>query len=144
MPNSDTLEDALPPLLDAFYARVREDDLIGPVFNDAIHDWPHHLARIGDFWSSVMLSSGRYKGNPVARHLPHAARLTPAAFERWLQIWRQTTDEHVPGPLAHALQAKAERIGESLQLALQFPSPAQQVEIERSRHRRKDDSPYGE
>lgn len=125
MPDEDAIEAALPALIERFYARAREDALIGPVFNDAVDDWPAHLARITDFWSSVMLSTGRYKGDPVGKHMVHAARVTPAMFKRWLAIWADTTDDMLPLPFAQALQAKAARIAESLQLAMRYPSPAQ-------------------
>jgi hypothetical protein len=53
-------------LVDEFYARVRADTELAPIFNRAIPgDWGLHLATMRDFWSSVMLTSGRYKGNPV-------------------------------------------------------------------------------
>lgn len=125
-------ETRLPDLLGRFYDRVRQDPILGPVFNDAVHDWDDHLARIADFWSSVMSSTGRYKGNPVAKHLLHATRIMPAMFERWLAIWTQTTDEMLDPPMAHAMQAKAARIAESLQLAIHFPSPLQKAMMERS------------
>jgi hemoglobin len=120
-------ESAMPEVLRTFYGRVREDDLLGPIFNAAVHDWGEHLGRIGDFWSSVMLGSGRYKGDPVGKHLPHAAHLDRTRFERWLQIWGETTSEMLPHARAEALQAKARRIAESLQLAIEFPSPAQKA-----------------
>jgi len=113
-------EAALERIVTAFYARVREDAELGPIFNDAIHDWPDHLKTLTAFWSSVMLTSGRYKGNPMAAHLKHQARITPALFDRWLALWKRTTDEMMPPAAAAALQAKAARIGESLQLALFF------------------------
>jgi hemoglobin len=111
---------ALAALVALFYTRVRADDLIGPLFNDAIGDWPHHLDKLTAFWSSVMLTSGRYKGQPVPAHLRHADRITPAMFTRWLALWRVTTAEMFAAPAAAALQAKAERIAESLGLALHF------------------------
>lgn len=116
----DIDEAGLERLVAAFYARVREDAELGPIFNDAIRDWPEHLETLTAFWSSVMLTSGRYKGNPMAAHLKHKARITPALFDRWLALWRRTTDEMMPPAAAAALQAKAARIGESLQLALFF------------------------
>ena len=122
-------ETVIPRLLAAFYARVRADDMLAPIFADAVHDWDAHTGRIADFWSSVMLGTGRYKGNPVARHLPHAARMTPDMFARWLALWQQTTDAMLPAEAARAIQAKAARIGESLQLAIRFPSPLQQAMI---------------
>lgn len=107
-------------LIPAFYARVRADEMIGPLFNDAIGDWPHHLSKLTDFWSSVMLTTGRYKGQPMPAHMQHRDRIDPAMFDRWLAIWRATTDEMMVPEAAAALQAKAERIAESLQLALFF------------------------
>lgn len=121
---NDTLNEALlPKLIDRFYARVRADKLLGPLFNDAVNDWPHHLERLCDFWSSVMLTSGRYKGNPMAMHLKHARRIEPAMFDRWLDLWREITGEMLAAPVAAAMQEKAERIAESLQLALKLDRP---------------------
>lgn len=117
-------EEGLNRLVAVFYARVRDDPELGLIFNDAIADWPAHLEKLVAFWSSVMLTSGRYKGNPVAAHLLHKSRLTPALFERWLALWKQTTAEIMSPAAAAALQAKAGRIAESLQLALFFKMPA--------------------
>ena len=115
------LDDAgLEQVIDAFYARVRADAALGPIFNDAIHDWPEHLEKLAAFWSSVMLTSGRYKGQPVPAHQKHISRITPALFDRWLALWAQTTDELMTPEAAAALQANAVRIAESLQLALFF------------------------
>jgi hemoglobin len=108
----------------AFYARIRQDAELGPIFNDAIQDWPEHLEKLTDFWSSVMLTSGRYKGRPVPAHLKHADRITPQLFQRWLRIWAETTNELMAPEAAQALQAKAARIAESLQLAMFFKLPA--------------------
>ena len=117
-------EAALRPLIEHFYERVRADPLLGPVFGAAVHDWDDHHARLADFWSSVMLTTGRYKGNPVALHLIHADSMTPDRFARWLALWRQTTDERLDPAAAAAMQAKAARIAESLQLAVQYRRPA--------------------
>lgn len=123
-PGKAITEHSLATLVDCFYDRVRRDPLIGPIFNDAIGDWPHHIEKLCQFWSSVMLSSGAYKGNPVAEHLKHVDRITPDMFERWLALWAETTAELMPPDAAQALQAKAARIAESLQLAIRF-RPAQ-------------------
>lgn len=113
-------EAMLERLIPRFYERVRADGEIGPLFDAAVHDWPDHFDTLVAFWSSVMLTSGRYKGNPVAKHLKHKALITPAMFDRWLAIWAATTNELTPPAVAVALQAKAARIAESLQLALFF------------------------
>ena len=111
---------ALERLIPIFYDRVRDDPELGPVFNDAIDDWPEHLDKLVSFWSSVMLTSGRYKGSPMVAHLKHRTRITPELFDRWLALWAITTDEAMAPDAAAALQAKAARISESLQLALFF------------------------
>lgn len=113
-------EESLATLIPAFYARVRRDPLIGPVFNDAIHDWDEHLGKLTAFWSSVMLTSGRYKGSPMAAHIRHMDAINPEMFERWLDIWAETTTDLMSPETAAAMQDKAARIGESLQLGLAF------------------------
>lgn len=114
-------EDALKRLVSLFYARVREDAELGPIFNDAIEDWPGHLDKLAAFWSSVMLTTGRYKGNPMsAAHLKHKSQITPDLFQRWLKLWGRTAAEVMTPYAAAALEAKAARIAESLQLALFF------------------------
>ena len=110
-------------LVRTFYERVRLDPELGALFESAVHDWPAHLGTLTDFWSSVMLTSGRYKGSPMAAHLRHAGAIEPAMFERWLTLWRQTARETLAPAEAAAVAAKAERIAESLKLALFFRLP---------------------
>jgi len=58
-------EDSIRQLVDAFYVKVRLDPELAPIFADAIPgDWQPHLSKMYAFWSSVMLTTGRYKGNP--------------------------------------------------------------------------------
>lgn len=113
-------EAQLTSLVHRFYGKVREDDLLGPVFGAAISDWPHHLGKMVDFWSSVMLTTGRYKGNPLMMHLKHLAKIRPDMFGRWLDLWRETAAEVLDEAGAAAVVAKAERIAESLQLGMFF------------------------
>ena len=70
-PCTEVTESAIKLLVDAFYTRVRRDAVLGPIFSRAIANdaWPAHLEKMYAFWSSVMLTSGRYKGNPLAVHL---------------------------------------------------------------------------
>jgi hemoglobin len=118
LPPVEIEEAALKRLVTLFYARVRNDVVLGPIFNDAVHDWPEHLEKLTDFWSSVMLTTGRYKGRPMPAHMKHQARITPDMFARWLELWGETTREVMSPDAALVLQAKAHRIAESLQLAL--------------------------
>ena len=112
-------ETELEVLVDRFYAKVRADDMLGPVFNPAVSDWPEHLEKLTHFWSSIMLTSGKYHGNPMAAHYKHLSRITPEMFTRWLKLWGETTEEVVPNA-APVLQDRAARIAESLKLALFF------------------------
>ena len=113
-------EEKLERLVHAFYARVREDALIGPLFNEAIGDWPEHLDKLQAFWSSVMLTSGRYKGRPMPAHIKHADRIDRASFTRWLGLWMETTNDQLDPDEAAAMQDRAARIAESLQLGIAF------------------------
>jgi hemoglobin len=116
----DEIDEAkLTRLVHLFYDRVRLDPELGPVFA-AVDDWPHHLEKMVAFWSSVMLTTGSYKGNPMMMHLKHKARIRPDMFARWLALWCATSREVLAPRAAAAIHAKAERIAESLQLALFF------------------------
>lgn len=111
-------EMAIATLVDRFYAKVRRDPVIGPVFNQAVDDWDAHLVKLQAFWSSVMLTSGRYKGDPLGAHRKHP--IVPEMFTRWLALWGETADEIFAPDVAEAFRAKASRIAESLQLGLFF------------------------
>ncbi len=109
------------PVLSRFYARVRHDPDLGPVFNAIVEDWTEHLQRLEDFWSSLMLTSGRYKGNPVAMHVIHAHQIQPHMFARWLELWEETTNDMVPVDVAREMQTKAARIADRLNRAMHGP-----------------------
>lgn len=117
----DSLDEAsLTRLVNKFYARVRTDPLIGPVFNNAVAHWPEHLERLAAFWSSVMLTTGRYKGQPLPAHMRHQDEITPDMFARWLALWEETATRCLAPEAAEAVVAKAHRIAASLQMML-FP-----------------------
>lgn len=103
-------------LVHAFYARVRRDDFLGPVFNAVVTDWDEHLARLCDFWSSVILMTGRYKGNPMRAHIALNA-LTQAHFDSWLKLFGETARATCP-PAAMLFVDRAERIARSLMLGV--------------------------
>ena len=111
-------EDGIRQLVDAFYVKVRADPELAPIFARAIPgDWQPHLTKMYAFWSSVMLTTGRYKGNPVARHLI-IPDMNPSLFERWLALFDATCREQFDEATSEAFRLKAERIAESLKLAL--------------------------
>ena len=117
-------ESQIVDLVDAFYAKVRRHEVLGPVFARAIADeaWPVHLAKMYDFWSSVMLTSGRYKGNPLAVHTK-VEGLEPSMFASWLALFHATAEERCPPEIAAVFRLKSERIAESLKLGLYYLRP---------------------
>lgn len=111
-------EDGIRELVDAFYVKVRADPELAPIFARAIPgDWQPHLNKMYAFWSSVMLTTGRYKGNPVVKHLAIVG-VKPELFERWLALFDATCNELFDDVTNEAFRVKAERIAESLKLAL--------------------------
>lgn len=94
-------------LVDAFYARVQQDEVIGFIFTEvAATDWDHHLPKMYDFWETVLFRTGSFQGNPVGVHRALAER-TPmgrAQFERWLQLFRETVDALFSGPNAEHIK----------------------------------------
>lgn len=106
-------------LVDRFYAKVRVDPELAPIFERAIPDgdWGPHLATMRDFWSSLMLASGRYKGNPLAVHL-RLEGMAPHLFDRWLELFGETCGELFEENVAEMFRSKAARIAESFKLAL--------------------------
>jgi hemoglobin len=111
-------EETIRLLVDSFYTKVRRDPKLGPIFLRAIPgDWQPHLTKMYAFWSSVMLTTGRYKGNPVMKHLA-LPRFQPELFEHWLALFDETCCELFDGGIREEFRAKAVRIAESLKLAL--------------------------
>ena len=103
-------------LVEGFYARVREDGLIGPIFAARITDWAPHLAQMKLFWSSVALSTGVYQGRPMPKHLP--LPIDARHFDRWLEIFVVTANELCPPVAAKHFIERARRIAESLELGV--------------------------
>jgi hemoglobin len=102
-------------LVDQFYGDVRADPLIGPVFNDAIGElWDEHLARMVEFWSTVMLGTRNFQGNVFGKHMALSG-VKPEHFSRWLSIFFATTDRLFAPAVAHEFQLVGKRIAASLQ-----------------------------
>lgn len=104
-------------LVDRFYDKVRADAELGPLFNQAIHDWGKHKLLLRDFWSSMLLRTGRYHGNPMGVHRA-LARFPQALFYRWLELWRETAREVFDTPTAELFIGSAERVAQGLSLGM--------------------------
>jgi hemoglobin len=113
-------DDQIETLVATFYARIRTDAELGPIFLMAIgQDWTAHLKTMCDFWSSVMNTSGRYKGKPIPAHLKLSG-VEPKHFERWLRLFSETAHSLFDAKLAGMFLERAERIAESLKLGFAF------------------------
>jgi hemoglobin len=103
-------------LVEGFYARVRDDALIGPIFAERIEDWGPHLEQMKLFWSSVALSTGVYEGRPMPKHLP--LPIDGGHFDRWLEIFEATARDLCSPVAADHFIVRARRIAESLELGV--------------------------
>jgi hemoglobin len=103
-------------LVERFYAKVRVDPEIGPVFNQAVRNWDAHLALLKDFWSTVLLTTGRYKGNPLLAHFP--LPIEESDFARWLNLFSETAHEVMPAPQAAIVTRKADLIAMNMKRVL--------------------------
>jgi hemoglobin len=104
-------------LVHRFYDCVRSDAVLGPIFAAKITGWGPHLDRMAAFWSSVALMTGQYHGRPVPAHTP--LPINAAHFSRWLALFRATaTETCTPAGAAHVIE-RAERIADSLHIAVQ-------------------------
>jgi hemoglobin len=111
-------EEMIVELVHAFYAKVRPEPVLGPIFEGAIGgEWDEHLGKLCDFWSSVLLMTGRFKGRPMAAHVQVEA-IQPAHFARWLELFGRTAREVWPPAAAALVIEKAEMIGRSLQMGI--------------------------
>ncbi len=106
-------------LVDAFYARIRTDQMLGPIFNRVIDDqWDPHLEKMKSFWGSVALHTGTYSGQPVPKHKALKG-VDRAKFDLWLKMFRETLENTAPSDQVICyFMERAERIAESLQLAM--------------------------
>jgi hemoglobin len=94
-------------LVNRFYERIREDDVLGFIFNDIAQvDWRTHLPRMYAFWETVLFRSGGYTGNPLAAHakLTLQTEMGRPQFDRWLSLFRSTVDELFAGEHAEHIK----------------------------------------
>ena len=108
-------------LVNLFYDRVRDDDVLGPIFDDVAHvDWATHLPRMYDFWESVLFARATFKGAPLVVHraLAQHTPLTSDTFSRWVTLFQSTVDDRFSGPMAEHAKNSAARIAASMEYNL--------------------------
>jgi hemoglobin len=113
----DITEPMIRKLVETFYAKIREDGELGPIFNSAVEDWDAHYDKLCAFWSSVVLMSGRYKGRPMPAHAALPG-ISDEHFVRWLVLFGETASVACPAEAAHLFIDRAKRIAESLKIGI--------------------------
>lgn len=114
-PDSIT-ESSIPQLVDAFYARVREDAVLSPIFESKLAGrWDEHMPRMYAFWTKVLLGRGEFQSNVFGKHMALAG-IEKEHFVRWLTLFRKTAIEVFGIDAANVPILVAERIAGSLQL----------------------------
>jgi len=114
MPTADLCtEEEIIQLVNSFYESIRKDGVLGPIFNQHVNDWDTHLSTMVDFWSSTLRGSSRFSGAPLPKHTALPG-LSSDLFERWLMLFRQTTDALPNTALGHRASELARRIAQSL------------------------------
>lgn len=100
-------------LVDSFYETIREDDLLGPIFEQHVEDWSRHLPKMYRFWSTIALRTGLYAGRPIETHedLPG---LTYAHFDRWLRLWERTVAQTIHSDAQMVFVRAAQRMARSM------------------------------
>ncbi|MFV8359395.1 group III truncated hemoglobin [Flavobacterium sp. LS1P3] len=106
-------------LVDTFYSKVQKDEFIGPIFNEKIGNrWPEHLEKMYRFWQTILLEVHSYSGSPFPPHkqLPVAKE----HFDRWMEIFTETTDSLFIGPLAEEAKLRAKNMAEMFNYKIDY------------------------
>lgn len=109
-------------LIDAFYEKVRQDEVIGYIFNDVAKvDWPHHLPIMYDFWEMVLFGKGPYKGDPMTKHiqLNQKTKLYSTHFTTWKKLFLDTITENFEGVKADEAKMRAGNIASLMEYKVQ-------------------------
>jgi hemoglobin len=106
-------------LVHTFYGKVRQDDLLAPVFNAVIKDWTPHLETMCRFWSTLLLYTKQYKDDPMSKHIP--LPLEKIHFDRWLQLFHATLDELFEGEIAENAKKRAASIARIMIHVMRIP-----------------------
>lgn len=118
MVNRLCTEEEVVAMVHSFYARVQQDERLGPIFNAHVEDWDQHLSTLVDFWSSILRRTGRFNGSPMPKHAALPA-LSAELFQRWLRLFRENAAAQPNRAMAELACTMAERIAQSLWLAYQ-------------------------
>lgn len=109
-------------LVRTFYAKIRTDAVLGPIFNKIVIDWEPHLELLTDFWETQLFLKRKYFGNPVTAHqevddkMQHT--ITPEHFGLWMNLWFAAIDELFEGETAYIAKNRAQKMSTMLYLKI--------------------------
>ncbi|MEK6707798.1 MAG: group III truncated hemoglobin [Pseudomonadota bacterium] len=112
-------EEDISQLVHTFYATARKDPGLGPIFEAHVTDWDAHFVQMINFWSMQLRGTSRFRGAPMPKHLA-LPELSAGLFERWLQLFKQTTQEMGNPNLQLHANSLAYRIASRLWMAYQM------------------------
>jgi hemoglobin len=116
MPSAAITPSSIVQLVDTFYARVREDALLSPVFEARLAGrWHEHMPRMVAFWTKVLLDTGEFQGNVFGKHMALNG-IEAEHFVHWLTLFKMTAIEVFGADGALDAIVVAQRIASSLQL----------------------------
>lgn len=121
LPRFPITEDQINALVAEFYARIRQEPVLGPIFQRAIgtdrDTWARHEAHIASFWRNAIGLDRSFSGNPMQKHLANSD-IQPEHFAIWLDLFAQTAKDVLPERAARSITELANRIGASLRFGL--------------------------
>lgn len=104
-------------MVHTFYGRVQDDEVLGPIFDRRIDDWPHHLGRMVRFWRSVLRAESMFamsnRGSPPVLHR-NIEELHHSHFDRWLGLFADVADEIYSAEASAEVKATSRRIARAL------------------------------
>jgi hemoglobin len=108
-------------LINSFYAKVRQDDELGIIFNEVVKmDWPHHTAIIVDFWETILFDADLYRKNAMEPHFT-VNKMYPLQhrhFQKWLQLFFATLDAYFEGPITTLAKTRAKGIAGIMEIKM--------------------------
>lgn len=111
-------------LVRTFYDRVRQDEMLGPIFNGIVQDWESHFEKLTDFWQGNLFFfvKTKYTGDPKSAHQRMDAAIghqtTMEHFGRWINLWVATVDELYEGEKASLAKNQARKMATFLFLKI--------------------------
>lgn len=62
--------EAIELLVHTFYLKVKQDELLAPIFNNVEYfSWDTHIPIMVNFWETLLLDTATYKGNTMQKHI---------------------------------------------------------------------------